>query len=789
MGLVIGLLFLLMAGSSIAQSTIWSENFDSYANGTTVGTANKWTLSGSPNGYFYVSDANLTSKGIQTSNADANMYWLSQSISITGYTNVTISFDAGEIGNSESDDFIRFEYSLNGGSTWITVHEENDDFTTHTFSVAGISGTNLLIRIILRNNSPSEIHWIDNVLVQGTATSTPLAVTLAASPSTICLGQSITLTATASGGTSGSVVTGSNSTLKNDPAPDPGTVSSTITLGAGALTSVNNISVSLRASHTWVGDITATLSGPCGSITLFNRPNGGTGSNSEDLVLGNTITFTSTGVPFEPTATPIPTGNYYADFSGLVPCANIAGNWTLTLSTPAGGHNRDLILEYWSISITSTPNYSTTFSGPGTFGTVTYSGTRNSVATVTVTPTSAGTATYTATTTDGSTNKTSSPVNVTVNTVPTITGTTPGSRVGPGTVVLGATASAGTINWYDAPTGGTLLGTGTSFTTPSISTTTTYYAQASNNGCTSARTAVVATILNDPDCPVISNQNTIYGNVFEDIDGDGLYDGTESNYTVSSITIYLYEDANGNGLLDDGAPVLQTTTTDGAGKYQFDLTSSSETVRDEFNSQSYSLNNGSQNWNGDWIETDPYGAFGPIGNYVGIDGGRLFFHYSYAGDESIRRSANLSGATSATLTFDWETVGLDFGEELSIQVSSDGSSFTTIGTMGGNTTGAFSYDISAYISANTTIRFYNEGNNWESGEYTYLDNVQISYDGGGLLQGIILSRLAKQPSQGTHTLSSAAILPVSFSGLGEISCDNDFGLEPAIVNIPPVCKK
>lgn len=46
----------------------------------------------------------------------------------------------------------------------------------------------------------------------------------------------------------------------------------------------------------------------------------------------------------------------------------------------------------------------------------------------------------------------------------------------PGSAILSATA-AGDVNWYDAPTGGTLLGTGTLFSTPSINTTTTFWAE------------------------------------------------------------------------------------------------------------------------------------------------------------------------------------------------------------------------------------------------------------------------------------------------------------------------
>jgi len=64
---------------------------------------------------------------------------------------------------------------------------------------------------------------------------------------------------------------------------------------------------------------------------------------------------------------------------------------------------------------------------------------------------------------------------ITIN-LPTAPVTTGGSRCGTGTVALSATGS-GTLNWYDASSGGNLVNTGTSYTTPSISNTTTYYVQ------------------------------------------------------------------------------------------------------------------------------------------------------------------------------------------------------------------------------------------------------------------------------------------------------------------------
>jgi hypothetical protein len=88
-------------------------------------------------------------------------------------------------------------------------------------------------------------------------------------------------------------------------------------------------------------------------------------------------------------------------------------------------------------------------------------------------------------------------------TPPTITSTTSGSRCGEGSVTLEATSSAGTISWYDIETGGSSLGTGTSFTTPSISATTTYYVEATDAGCTTpSRTAVVATVIPVPTATV-----------------------------------------------------------------------------------------------------------------------------------------------------------------------------------------------------------------------------------------------------------------------------------------------
>src|SRR5690606_29676261 len=62
------------------------------------------------------------------------------------------------------------------------------------------------------------------------------------------------------------------------------------------------------------------------------------------------------------------------------------------------------------------------------------------------------------------------------------------------TATLTASAPGGTYEWYDAATGGNLLTTGASYTTPVLTTTTAYYVQTTVNGCVSPRATVTVTV-------------------------------------------------------------------------------------------------------------------------------------------------------------------------------------------------------------------------------------------------------------------------------------------------------
>ncbi|MBI5540376.1 MAG: gliding motility-associated C-terminal domain-containing protein [Bacteroidia bacterium] len=104
-----------------------------------------------------------------------------------------------------------------------------------------------------------------------------------------------------------------------------------------------------------------------------------------------------------------------------------------------------------------------------------------------------------------------SAITVTVNPIPALP-TAPGTSICTGnTAILNASAPGGTYEWYDASSGGTLLQTGSSYTTPALISTTTYYVQTTISGCTSARRAVTVTVNPYPNAPSASGTTICEG--------------------------------------------------------------------------------------------------------------------------------------------------------------------------------------------------------------------------------------------------------------------------------------
>ena len=153
-----------------------------------------------------------------------------------------------------------------------------------------------------------------------------------------------------------------------------------------------------------------------------------------------------------------------------------------------------------------------------------------------------------------------------------------------------------------------------------------------------------------------------------------------------------------------------------------------ETVRDNFTSVSYSNNDGSQSWASGWQE---------IGDSDGVSSGRVLVEsnalhiYGNSGSsplDGVKRVADLSGATSATLNFDYNIIQ-GHGSKFFVEISTDNSSWTTLHQYNfiGSSSSSQSTDISAYISSTTYIRFVQtqSGNNADN---IFFDNIELSYN-------------------------------------------------------------
>jgi gliding motility-associated-like protein len=181
------------------------------------------------------------------------------------------------------------------------------------------------------------------------------------------------------------------------------------------------------------------------------------------------------------------------------------------------------------------------------------------------TPSIAVNTTYYAEFSNGSCTSSRTPVLAKVNTgiapaPPTATGN---SRCGEGTVTLNASSStAGVFRWYTASSGGTLLltsvnSTTSSYTTPAISASTTYYVEFDDGTClSSSRTAVTATINPLPAAPTASAVERC---------GNGTVSLTATSSTAGTFRWY---DASTGGTL------LSTTASSSTSLYSPTVTSS-----------------------------------------------------------------------------------------------------------------------------------------------------------------------------------------------------------------------
>lgn len=228
--------------------------------------------------------------------------------------------------------------------------------------------------------------------------------------------------------------------------------------------------------------------------------------------------------------------------------------------------------------------------------------------------------------------------------------------------------------------------------------------------------------------------------VCRDLDGSPNLAGSVSRSViwvtpVSNTTIYV--DTNGSGIIcPGGAGAEQTINANALLSYKINNNgiTGRNNVRDEFATAAYNINgpNNTQNWTTNWTETGDDNNAGS--GSIRINGGFLELRNSgtEAGD-TIQRSRDLSGRIFARFSFQIQGTSTEAGDAIAAEVSPDGGSTWYLLEQFDGTINALQtkvYNISPYISNNTTIRF-RFIDSLESGDLWQIDNVNIEYSTSG----------------------------------------------------------
>ncbi|MFZ4399675.1 MAG: T9SS type A sorting domain-containing protein [Bacteroidales bacterium] len=463
---------------------------------------------------------------------------------ITNATSYICSLPTGTTGSSTSNSII-VNYSTTAVSGNITVKGNNScgDGNISTLAII-VNPLPIAAGTITGSNSVCQGQSAVNYTVPTITNASSYTWTLPTAASGSSSTNNITVNYSTSAVSGNIMVTGHNScgdgnistmAITVNPLPlSAGTISGTTTVCQGQSNIIYTVPAILNASsYIWTlptgalgtsstNSITVNYgtSAVSGNITVKGHNNCGDGLISTLPITVTplpTANISYAGNPYcisltaqQPVTLTGTTGGIYSSTSGLqisqstgaiLPVTSTAGTYIVSYTIASAGGCAAVIatttvtINTLPVIIANTSATSVCFGGSIILygsGALSYIWDNSVIDSIQFFPTT--TKTYTVTGTDINGCKNTANVSVVVKPIPSVVTTTPGSRCGNGIVTLGATASAGSINWYTSLTGGTSIYSGT-FYDPSLSTTTTYYVDATSNGCTSRpRTAVVATV-------------------------------------------------------------------------------------------------------------------------------------------------------------------------------------------------------------------------------------------------------------------------------------------------------
>jgi uncharacterized repeat protein (TIGR01451 family) len=209
---------------------------------------------------------------------------------------------------------------------------------------------------------------------------------------------------------------------------------------------------------------------------------------------------------------------------------------------------------------------------------------------------------------------------------------------------------------------------------------------------------------------------------------------------------------------------------DGSGWMYIDGIIITNATRDLFDSISYSNNDGNVDWNNDWAETgDTSGASGGSIRVI-TDFGSLRLRLS-ALNRSVKRSANVSGGGTVTLSYFYRRQSLEVGEYVMVEISTNNSTWVEINRHeyvagGGSSQSDASYqfvsmDVTEYTSSNTWIRFRTPpSGNMNTADFVWFDDVSFDFGYTGSGSG---PSLAPPLMVTNETLAAHGFITVTFT--------------------------
>ena len=158
---------------------------------------------------------------------------------------------------------------------------------------------------------------------------------------------------------------------------------------------------------------------------------------------------------------------------------------------------------------------------------------------------------------------------------------------------------------------------------------------------------------------------------------------------------------------------------------------------DDFEIDDYTGSTGNLVWTGPWNEVNESDGPSSGDEQIRDWGGSLALRVrdNDGGGEGVEREVDLSGHTSATLSFDYWRDRLDNANDYVIVMISrnGGSLWNKLAVIEGPGTdsswNSVSYDISAYIASNTMIGFVSSPTMGGS-DSVFFDNIAITASGG-----------------------------------------------------------